>query len=133
MSATDRATTGDEALLGRLRQLSLVDPDALLSGTQGSARAELLAALADDLHDALCSARARMAELMIDIQGGPDPLAIVEAAAAMRAQPNAPSAAERAAGRLTGRADSCRRLARFDEACARLLPRLIDVQRRRTG
>jgi hypothetical protein len=99
--ADDGDLGGDDRLLGRLRQLSLIDLDSLLFGAGPDRRAEVVAAFADDLADALLRARDRMAE------------------------------AGRSAHRLAERADACRQLARLDEACALLLPRLVDIDKRR--
>jgi hypothetical protein len=134
--ARDRATaelTGDERLLGRLRQLSLVELDSLLAGA-GPRRGELLAALADDLIDALGQARQRMAELVREVASGPDPLAVLDATPAMRARGGATAEGPgRLAGRLAERAAACRDLARLEEAAALLLPRLFEIDRRRGG
>ena len=121
----------DDLLLGRLRQLGLIDLEALTFGAAGELRGELVAAYADDLADALSRARARMAELVKSIAGGPDPLQLVSAPAEVRARGGAGEAASRLAARLGERADACRQLARLDEACALLLPRLVDVDKKR--
>ena len=121
----------DDRLLGRLRQLSLVEIDALAAGAAPGRRTELLDAYADDLADALAHARRRMTELVALVSGGPDPLALVGAAPSVRAQSGAGEAASRLSARLFQRAGACRDLARFDEACALLLPHLIEVDRRR--
>ena len=121
----------DDRLLGRLRQLSLVELDALVAGASPERRAELCEAYAGDLADALGRARARMSELVATISKGPDPLALVGAPAATRAKSGATEASGRLAVRLDERAEACRDLARLDEACALLLPRLIEVDRRR--
>lgn len=121
----------DDRLLGRLRQLSLVELDALVAGAGPERRAELLEAYAGDLADALARARARMGELVATIAKGPDPLALVGAPAATRAKSGATESSGRLAARLDERAEACRDLARLDEACALLLPRLIEIDRRR--
>ena len=113
----------DDRLLGRLRQLSLVELDALVAGAGPERRAELLEAYAGDLADALARARARMGELVATIAKG--------APAATRAKSGATESSGRLAARLDERAEACRDLARLDEACALLLPRLIEIDRRR--
>ena len=121
----------DDLLLGRLRQLALIDLEALTFGTAGELRGELVAAYADDLADALSRARARIGELVKSIASGPDPLQLVSAPAEVRARGGAGEAASRLAARMSERADACRQLARLDEACALLLPRLVDVDKKR--
>jgi len=122
---------GDDLLLGRLRQLSLIDLDALTFGAAADQRGELIAAYADDLADALVRARQRMAELVTSIATGPDPLQLASAPAEVRARGGAGEAASRLSSRLADRAEACRQLARLDDACAVLLPRLVDVDRKR--
>jgi len=134
--AVDRGKSelgGDEHLLGRLRQLSLIDLDSLLAGASGARRAELLAAHADDLADALGQARTRMADLGREISAGPDPLVVLDATPALRARGAAGEGPGRLAARLAERASACRDLARLEEAAALLLPRLFEIERRRGG
>ena len=121
--------TADERLLARLRQLALVEPDALLFGAAEPQRGRLVRAHAEEIAEALGCARARMAELVASIAGGPDPLGVVAAAPAVRARGGA-EGGSRLAARLLERAEAARALARLDEACARLLPRLLDLDRR---
>ena len=122
---------GDDRLLGRLRQLALIELEALTFGAAGELRGELVAAYADDLADALERARARMAELVTSIASGPDPLQLASAPPEVRTRGGAGEAASRLAARLAERADACRQLARLDEACSLLLPRLVALDRRR--
>ncbi len=127
----EEALDGDDLLLGRLRQLSLIDLDALTFGAAAEQRGELVAAYADDLADALVRARQRMGELVRSIASGPDPLQLASAPAEVRARGGAGEAASRLAARLADRAEACRQLARLDDACAVLLPKLVDVDKRR--
>jgi len=127
------ANQDDETLLARLRDLSLVDLDALLAGASGDQYADLLTAYGEDLQDALVCARARMAELMADVAGGPDPMGVAEMPAETRARDGGRSLADRTVSRLVGRAAACRALARLDENTARLLPRLFEADRRRAS
>lgn len=124
-------TASDDKLLGRLRQLSLVDIDALLAGSSGDHRRELLAAYTDDLHHALSCVRQRIRELADDALRGPDPLALIDAEPALRASAAATAGADRGVARLRARADACRALAQLDEGAAQLLPRLFEADRRR--
>jgi hypothetical protein len=123
--------TADERLVGRLRQLGLIELDALLFGAGPEERARLIGAHADDLADALGRARERMAELVAAALAGPDPLGLLTAAPDVRARSGGREAASRLAGRLADRAEAARTLARLDEACAGLVPRLLQLDRRR--
>jgi hypothetical protein len=125
-------TTEDDALLMRLRDLTLVDLDALLAGTGGDAYAELVVTFALDLEDALRSARSRAGELM-RLLAGADPLAQLDASPAARARDGGREAAERTAKRLTARAHAARALGRLDDLTAALYPKLIEADRRRVG
>jgi hypothetical protein len=121
----------DEALLTRMRDLALVDLDALLAGVAGEQYAVLLVAHAEDVEDALRSARTRMNELAKAV--GSDPLVLLDAGSASRAQGGGREAAERVARRLSGRAQSARALARIDDLAANLVPRLVEADRRRAS
>jgi hypothetical protein len=122
----------DDALIMRLRDLALVDLDALLSGTDGEAYAQLLVTHAEDLEDALRTARARAAELT-KIIVGVDPLVLLDSGFAVRARDGGREAAERTARRLAARAAACRALARLDDLAAGLYPRLVEADRRRAS
>lgn len=126
-------STQDELLLARLRELSLVDLDALVAGASGAHYAELLAAYAEDLGDALSAARARARELLDTVAGGPDPLGLLDASFEIRTRQAGREAAERMAVRLAGRALACRSLARIDDLIVQLLPRVLEVDRRRAS
>lgn len=122
----------DDALLMRLRDLALVDLDALLAGTEGPAYADLLVTHAEDLEDALRTARGRATELG-KIIGGADPLVLLDSGFAMRARDGGREAAERTARRLAARSAACRALARLDDLAAGLYPRLVEADRRRAS
>jgi hypothetical protein len=126
------AQAEDEALLTRLRDLSLVDLDALLAGTHGDAYAQLLITHAEDLEDALRAARARLAELARAVTGA-DPMALVDAPYQTRAKDGGRDAAERIGRRLAARAAAARALARIDDLVAALIPRLLEADRRRAS
>ncbi|HTM20205.1 MAG TPA: hypothetical protein VL172_06855 [Kofleriaceae bacterium] len=124
--------SGSDGDLGaRLRDLALVEVDALLAGTDGDQRAALLAAYVDDLEDALAAARDRMAALVAEIAGGPDPLAVIDADAASRVRDGGVDLARRAQARLDGRARACRALAALDQLARSVVPRLIEAERQR--
>lgn len=129
--STPGAGADDEALHTRLRDLALVDLDALLTGASGEHYRRLLVAHAEDLEDALRTARARAVALQRIVAG--DPLQLVDAGFATRARDGGRDAAERDAARLHARAAAARALARLDELAAGLLPRLLEADRRRAS
>jgi len=120
----------DAALLTRLRDLSLVDVDALLAGASDSHYVRLLATYAEDLSSAIGAARQRMAVLVGAVADGPEPLAIVDTDPKARAQDAGREAGARAIERLRGRADACRQLAMLDDLTAALVAKLLEVDRR---
>lgn len=124
-------TDDDEALLTRLRDLALVDLDALLVGASGEQYARLLVTHAEDLEDALRVARTRAAELQRHIAG--DPLALLDAPHAARARDGGRESAERSARKLSQRAQAARALAHLDDLTANLFPRLLEADRRRAS
>jgi len=126
------ATSDDDALLMRLRDLGLVDLDALLSGAEGEQYAKLLVTYADDLEDALKATRAR-AQQLTKVIGGTDPLVLLNHGYQVRAKDGGREAAERSAQRLVERAQASRALARLDDLAANLYPRLVEADRRRAG
>lgn len=127
------APDSEGALLARLRDLALVELDALLGGAVPEQADALLDAHAEDLVHALRAARARMHALLREVSAGPEPLGLLDAEPRLRARDNARTAGARSAQRLTARAEACRALARLDELSARILPRLLEVDRRRHG
>ena len=118
----------DEALSARLRDLSLVELDALVTGG-GDAQA-LLAAYADDVLDALREARARIAALRAQL-GGQDPLSVLDATVRQRASDAGAAGADRVRARLVAQADAGRAMARLAELAAALVPKLFEADRRR--
>ena len=125
-------TAEDELLLTRLRDLSLVDLDALLAGVSGDAYAQLLVTHAEDLEDALRAARARLTELARAVMGA-DPMVLLDAPFQTRARDGGREAAEKVGRRLLARAAACRALARIDDLVAALIPRLLEADRRRAS
>jgi hypothetical protein len=120
------AHDADEALCARLRDLALVEIDALVLGE----RPELAAAFADDVVDALREARARIGALRGQL-GGADPLAVLDVGARQRASDAGAAGVERIRARLVAQADAARALARLADLAAALLPRLFEADRRR--
>jgi hypothetical protein len=116
----------DEVLSTRLRDLALVELDALIAGD----RAALIAAYADDVADALREARARIAALRAQL-GGADPLGVLDAAARQRASDAGATGAERIRTRLAAQAEASRALARLADLASALVPKLFEADRRR--
>jgi len=122
------AGDADEALSTRLRDLALVDLDALVSGTDDSA--PLLAAFADDVADALREARARIVALRTAL-GGVDALSVLDVPVRQRASDAGTQGAERTKARLTTQAEAARALARLSDLAGGLVPKLFEADRRR--
>ena len=120
----------DELLSTRLRDLALVDLDALTSGLDGARASELVGAYADDVADALREARARIAALRQTL-GGADPLNVLDLQPRQRASDAAHAGAIRTRERLTAQAEAGRALARLAELAGGLVPRLFEADRRR--
>jgi len=121
-SAIDR----DEALSARLRDLSLVELDALAIAGRGA----LVAAYADDVADALREARTRIATLRAQL-GGADPLGVLDVTVRQRASDAGIAGAERIRTRLVAQAEASRSLARLADLAAALVPKLFEADRRR--
>lgn len=115
----------DEALSARLRDLALVELDALLVGDR-----DLITAFADDVADALREARTRIATLRAQL-GGADPLSALDIPTRQRASDAATAGVDRIRARLTSQADACRALARLADLAANLIPKLFEADRRR--
>ncbi len=122
------AAEADEALSTRMRDLSLVDIEALVAGSP--APGALVTAFADDVADALREARARITALRGAV-GGADPLAILDAAPRLRASDPGGAGAERIRLRLQAQADAARALARLADLAGHLAPKLFEADRRR--
>jgi len=118
----------DEALSTRLRDLSLVDLDALTVSARDPQ--DLVAAFADDVADALREARTRIATLRTAL-GGPDPLNILDLQPRQRASDTATPGAQRVREKLGTHAEAARSLARLAELAASLTPKLFEADRRR--
>jgi hypothetical protein len=127
---TGPAPDADEALSLRLRDLALVDLDALCVGVDGARAAALAGAYADDVADALREARTRLAALRTSL-AGPDPLLILDVTSRQRASDAGAAGAVRVRDRLVGQAEAARAIARLAELAAGLVPRLFEAERRR--
>ena len=126
------ATPGelDEHLSVRLRDLALVELDALTAGLDGAAAQGLVAAYADDSADALREARTRIATLRQTF-AGPDPLNVLETTPRQRASEAGQAGSERVKVRLIAQAEAGRAIARLAELAAGLVPKLFEADRRR--
>jgi hypothetical protein len=120
----------DEALSTRLRDLALVDIDALTFGLDAAHVQQLVTAYADDCADALREARTRMAVLRKEL-AGPDPLSVLDITARQRASDAGHSGAVRVADRLRGQAEAARAFARLADLAAGLVGKLFEADRRR--
>ena len=127
----DQATTDpDEGLSTRLRDLALVDLDALTVGLDGPRAQELAAAYADDVADALREAQTRIAALRKYL-GGPDPLNVLDITSRQRASDAGHAGAVRVKDRMVVQAQAARAFARLAELSASLVPKLFEADRRR--
>ncbi len=127
-ATTASTLDADEALSTRLRDLALVDLDALSAGT--SAPVEMIAAFAEDVADALREARTRIGALRA-VLGGADPLNVLDATIRQRASDAGSTGAERVRARLGTQAEAARALARLSDLAAGLVPKLFEADRRR--
>jgi hypothetical protein len=117
----------DEALSARLRDLALVEIDALLLGDRTQ---ELVAAFADDVADALREARTRIAALRSQL-GGADPLSVLDVTTRQRASDTGAAGVDRIRARLVAQAEASRALARLTDLAGGLIPKLFEADRRR--
>jgi hypothetical protein len=124
------AVDPDEGLCTRLRDLALVDLDALTAGLDGARGQELVAAYADDCADALREARSRLAALRKEL-AGPDPLAVLDISARQRASDAGHAGAVRVRERLAAQGEAARTFARLADLAAGLGVKLFEADRRR--
>lgn len=124
------AGDGDEALSLRLRDLALVDLDALCAGLDGARASALAGAYAEDVADALREARTRLTALRAAL-GGPDPLNVLDVSSRQRASDAGAAGAVRVRDRLVAQAEAARAIARLAELAAGLVSRLFEAERRR--
>ena len=120
----------DEALCTRLRDLALVDLDALTVGLDGARGQELVAAYADDCADALREARSRLTTRRKDL-AGPDPLNVLDLPARQRASDAGHAGSVRVHDRLVAQAEAARTFARLADLAAGLVGKLFEADRRR--
>ena len=131
MTATPSQTAAeaDEALSTRLRDLALVDIEALLAGSPDGGLA-LTGAFADDVAEALGQARTRIGQLRATL-GGADPLSVLDVGTRQRASDAGTAGVERVRVRMAAQAEAARALARLTDLAASLLPKLFEADRRR--
>lgn len=120
----------DEGLSTRLRDLALVDLDALTVGLDGARGQELVGAYADDCADALREARTRLTALKKEL-AGPDPLSVLDLTSRQRASDGGHAGATRVHDRLGGQAEAARAFARLADLSAGLVGKLFEADRRR--
>jgi|GEM_PF-1392588 len=120
----------DETLCTRLRDLALVELDALTVGLAGNDAQVVIAAFADDVADALREARARIAALRQTL-GGPEPLNVLDLQARQRASDAGQAGAERVRDRLAAQAEAARALSRLADLAGCLVGKLFEADRRR--
>lgn len=120
----------DEVLCTRLRDLSLVELDALTAGLNGGDAQVVVIAFADDVADALREARTRIAALRQAL-GGPDPLNVLDLQARQRASDAGQAGAERVRDRLAAQAEAARALSRLADLAGALVGKLFEADRRR--
>ena len=120
----------DELLSTRLRDLALVDLDALVVGLDGAAGQALVAAYADDCADALREARNRLVALRKEL-AGPDPLNVLDLTARQRASDAGHAGAVRVQDRLVAQSEAARAFARLADLAGGLAGKLFEADRRR--
>src|SRR5689334_20663236 len=114
----------------RLRDLALVDLDALTVGLDGARGQEIAGAYADDVADALREARGRLAALRKEL-AGPDPLNVLDLTSRQRASDAGHAGADRVRDRLAAQAEASRAFARLAGLTAGLAGKLFEADRRR--
>jgi hypothetical protein len=124
------AADPDEALSTRLRDLALVDLDALTVGLDGARGQELAAAYAEDVADALREARARLTALRKEL-AGPDPLNVLDMTTRQRASDAGHAGAARITDRMVAQTEAARAFARLAGLAAPLVGKLFEADRRR--
>ncbi|MBP6838093.1 MAG: hypothetical protein KA190_12350 [Kofleriaceae bacterium] len=124
---SDVEVAAHQALLLRLRDLALVELDAITPDGDPA----MVALVRDDLLDALRAARERARELGRRL--GVDPAGLLDAPARVRVQAGAAAAAARLGADLAARASAARDLARLDDLTAPLVPMLLALDRRLGG
>lgn len=132
MTRDSLPVAADAGLLARLRDLALVELETLLAHAEGRARAALLGAYVDDLEHALGEARRRMRELS-KITEGAEGLALLEMSSERRARDANEFVLPITARRLREQSEACRLLMQLGEAVGRVLPRLVEADRRRAA
>lgn len=124
------ASDSDEALAARLRDLALVELDALISSGSSNDAQILVAEFSDDLADALQQAKSRIAALRQALVGS-DPLRIVDVPWQQRASEAAHAGIERTRDQLLQQAEAGRALAKLSELASGLIAKLAEADRRR--
>jgi hypothetical protein len=121
---------GDGALSARLRDLSLVELDALTAGLASADAQVVVATFAEDVADALREARTRITALR-QAMAGPDPLNVLELQARQRASDGGQAGAMRVHDRLVAQAQAARAFSRLADLASGLVGKLFEADRRR--
>jgi len=124
------ALENDEALSTRLRDLALVEIDALTAGLPTADAQVVIATFADDVADALRQARTRIAALRQAL-AGPDPLNVLDLQFRQRASDAGHAGAARVKDRLVAQAEAARALSRLADLASALVGKLFEADRRR--
>jgi len=124
------ALENDEALSTRLRDLALVEIDALTAGLATGDAQVVIATFADDVADALRQARMRIAALRQAL-AGPDPLNVLDLQPRQRASDAGHAGAARVRDRLVAQAEAARALSRLADLASALVGKLFEAERRR--
>ena len=124
------ALENDEALSPRLRDLALVEIDALTAGLPTADAQVVIATFADDVADALRQARTRIAALRQAL-AGPDPLNVLDLQSRQRASDAGHAGAARVKDRLVAQAEAARALSRLADLASALVGKLFEADRRR--
>ncbi len=115
-------------LLERLHELSLLEVDAVVSPADPNP-AELIGAYVSDLEEALGEARRALRDAHAELGAGPDPLLLVEQPPERRVAA-AEQGVKDVVDKLRARAAGRREIARLEELVMRVLPKLLEADRR---
>lgn len=124
------ALDGDDELASRLRDLALVEIDALTAGLAATDAQVIVAEFADDVAEALREARTRIASLR-QVLSGSDPLKVLDLPVRQRASDVAQSGAAQVRNQLGEHAEAARALAKLAALTSGLIGKLFEADRRR--
>lgn len=128
--SAEQMPDADEELATRLRDLALVEINALTAGLAVNDAQTLVAEFADDVADALREARTRIASLR-QILSGSDPLQVLDLPVRQRASDVAQSGVAQVRAQLDQHAEVGRALAKLAALSSGLIAKLFEADRRR--